>query len=470
MATGQIGLRMDRSKNTAIHTLAAPHPDPLASTRVSQTDATCHADTLVLGAGPAGLACADRLAAGGQRPLVIEGAAEPGGLMRGIRHGAFQLDLGRKELYSRLPEVHEYWRELLGDDFERYEHRIGILYRGRILEVSDGPRGRRRGMPWSWLLAGGLQLLAGRLRRHRSAPRTYEQYWHRERGERFARMLSQGFEEKFRGVRWADLPPPDLPAPPPEFADDAPLGWWHPRLGTGQIIDAMQQRIASNGGRVACAQRVLAFDIDDNRITAVRTTSANGPAEHRPRFVVSSLPLEALGSLLGLPAAKREPGAAVAARRGAALVYLFVDEPPRFPHAWLNVTCPDLRIGRIVNYANFGSGMVPSGASCLGVEFFYVTPDPLANASDAEVAALAQQECESAGLIRPGLCREPIVIQLPGGDPATTASDWQDTARQRILAASQRCTNLFDIKRPGTDKATQAGLDAAAEILGRSDD
>ena len=34
-------------------------------------------------------------------------------------------------------------------------------------------------------------------------------------------------------------------------------------------------------------------------------------------------------------------------------LYLFLNEKPRFPHAWLQVTCPSTRIGRITNYAAF---------------------------------------------------------------------------------------------------------------------
>jgi protoporphyrinogen oxidase len=51
--------------------------------------------TLILGAGPAGLAAAYRLALGGVRPVLVEASDRTGGLMRSIRRHDFQVDVGR---------------------------------------------------------------------------------------------------------------------------------------------------------------------------------------------------------------------------------------------------------------------------------------------------------------------------------------------------------------------------------------
>ena len=431
------------------------------------TTAAVH--TLILGGGPAGLACADRLAAAGMRPLLVETAAEAGGLMRAVQLGPCQLDLGRKELYSRLPQVHDYWQELLGPDLRRYEHRVGILHGDRILEADAGPRGPLRGVPWPWLLAGGLQLLAARLYPHARPPRDYEQHWYRRRGRRFAQWFAQGFDEKFRGVRWRDLPPPTGSAPPPEFADDAPRGWWHPRLGTGQIVSSSLRRIAANGGEVRCGERVTSIETFGDRITAVTTTRAGVVMRITPRFVVSGLPVEALGDLLGVApragAATPTTTAAIAPRRGVAVVYLLADGPPRFPHAFLNVTCPAAQMGRVVNYAAFGGDMVPSGKTCLGVEYFFVEGDALATRSADGLAALARTECVRAGLLDGSAVLDSRALRMPASDPATTATDWAAPAREALVRAFASFVNLHDTKRPGIDKATAAGLDAAAAIL-----
>ena len=52
---------------------------------------TENVDTLVLGAGPSGLAAGYTLAKAGLNPVVLEKDKVPGGLMRSIRHGDFHL-------------------------------------------------------------------------------------------------------------------------------------------------------------------------------------------------------------------------------------------------------------------------------------------------------------------------------------------------------------------------------------------
>jgi phytoene dehydrogenase-like protein len=434
------------------------------------TRSTTAVHTLILGAGPAGLACADRLAAAGLRPTVLEAGTEPGGLLRGIAHGPFRVDLGRKEIYSRLAEVHAFWRELLGCDWLPYEHRVGILHGRTILETSRGPRGPRRGLPWHLVIAGGLGLVGARLRGLVRRPRSYEQHWHDRRGALLSRLLSQGFDEKFRGVRWADLPPPSPAAAggePPLPADDA-AGWWHPRFGTGQIATALAQRVTARGGAIHYGTRGNGFAMRAQRITAVTTTGPDGEHTWQPQHVVSTLPIEHTGRLLGIEAEPDPVGDAaadVAPRRGVVLVYLFLDEPPRFPHVYLQVTCPRLQAGRIVNYAALGGGMVPPGRTCLCVEYFCVAPDPLLQAPAPQLAALARAECTRAGLIDPARCVDDLVLQLPGADPATTTRDWQSPARRRLAAAIGGFTNLHDGKRPGIDLATAAGLAIAARIV-----
>jgi protoporphyrinogen oxidase len=129
-------------------------------------------------------------------PLVVEKNQAAGGLMRSIRRGGFTLDIGRKELYARIPEVDWFWREILRDDYHEYPRRVGSLYRGRILELSSKYRGPRRVLPLSWLISGGLDLMRCWLGSRLSEPANYQEYWYRRAGRRFARIFAQGYWEK----------------------------------------------------------------------------------------------------------------------------------------------------------------------------------------------------------------------------------------------------------------------------------
>ena len=120
-------------------------------------------DTLVLGAGPSGLAAGYMLAKAGRKPVVLERDKVAGGLMRCLHHGGFVVDVGRKELYNRLEKVDTFWRGLLGADYRDYPHRGGILFEGRIIDSSPAFQGFRRGMPWGMFLGCSAGFLLGTL-------------------------------------------------------------------------------------------------------------------------------------------------------------------------------------------------------------------------------------------------------------------------------------------------------------------
>jgi protoporphyrinogen oxidase len=277
--------------------------------------------------------------------------------------------------------------------------------------------------------------------------------------------------------------------PPPEETDGNPPGllhvvkqdvglgfgserqgvtWRHPAEGTGQICDLLERHIRNAGGRFLFGAQVTKLVSSQGRISAVTVQIGAETVVLRPSHVVAAIPIEFLARLLSGQHA-REGGARLGPEhlpaRTVVLVYLFLDEPPRFPHAWLEVTSPTVRAGRITNYAAFNGEMVPPGKTCLCVEFFCAGEDALLELSSETLAQLALRECAEAQLLDPLKCFDQLVVKLPGADPATSWRDWQNEARRGLLADVRQFENLYFVNRAGTDKATHAGLEAAGAIL-----
>lgn len=307
--------------------------------------------TLIVGAGPSGLATAHTLSEAGVVPLIVEKSQAAGGLMRSIARGDFTMDIGRKELYTRIPEVDRFWREILRDDYREYPHRVGSLYRGRILELSGKYRGPLRGLPLPWLICGGLDLVRCWLGTRLSKPATYQDYWYRRAGRRFARMFAQGYWEKFRGEAWADMPVPDTEGDDShansysfnairqglklasQGGASPQMRWRHPAKGSGQISDRMLDQLGRKGVSVAFETEVISIKAIDGTVAEVTTRSDTGLDNHYPRHVVSSMRIEDLVNLLTDTSRPRTKPAKPPAdvEQSVVLVYLFLDEPCRFP-------------------------------------------------------------------------------------------------------------------------------------------
>ena len=439
--------------------------------------------TLILGTGPAGLAAGYILAKAGLKPVILERDKVPGGLMRSIRHGDFAVDVGRKELYNRLAKVDDFWAGVIGSDYRQYPHRGGFLYEGHILEMSPSYRGFRRGLPWSLFLGCTLDFLWSRINVFAPKPRNLEQYFYRTRGRLLTQVASQGFQEKLTGKRWADVSLPE------NFSDgDAGFVttvkaavtrafttkevntfkgcWRHPARGTGQICESLARGITEFGGKLGYGAKILEIKADDNSVDSVVAEIDSEKICYTPQYLVSSIPLEALITLLGrkIPEAYTAAQGAPSQKRTVVLVYLFLDRPPKFPHAWLQVTCRSTRIGRITNYSGFNSDMVPPGKGCLCCEYYCFGTDPLLDVDPKELVRQTRDFCVSADLMERDSLVEDLVLKFPGADASQNRHNWITSMRLGLLNEIALFKNLYHVARTDLDIATLAGIEAAEAI------
>jgi protoporphyrinogen oxidase len=439
--------------------------------------------TLILGAGPSGLAAGHTLAKAGRNPVILERDRVSGGLMRSIQHGDFILDIGRKELYNRLERVDSLWSEVLGSDYRTYPHRGGILYQGEIIDMSPSYRGVRRGMPWNMFVRCAVDFLWWRVRPGLPAPRNLEEFWYQQRGQMLTRVANQGFQEKLVGRRWVDVPMPSANGHGAGFLTTVAQGvtrfvtpkepntykgiWRHPAKGTGQICDALERCIREAGGRVFHEARVTDMSTDGRKVLSV-TAEVNGETiTYRPEHLVSSAPVEFLQQMLLQRTAPTggPPRKPQGRRRVVIVAYLLLNEPPRFPHFWLQVTDPELRAGRIANFAALNADMVPPGKTCLSFEYYCFDEDPMLAMTDQEVADLCLREATQAKLVDPEKCFDRVVLRFPGADASQNRHNWFSKERQQVYAELRRFENLYSVNRTDLDISTLAGIEGAEAIL-----
>ena len=445
--------------------------------------------TIIIGAGPAGLAAAYALTKQGITPTIIEKDKTAGGLMRSIYRGEFIMDIGRKELYTRLNKVDALWKEILGEDYISYYHREGILYKRIIFEASSRWEGVTRGMSWSMALICGIDYCWCRLKSMFDSPSNYEDYWYGKRGKLLSRILSQRYEEKFKGINWRDLPVPSTtdeeitstsnnisdPLLDQHLKERTEPIWCHPARGSGQICEMLEKSIHAAGAAFNFGANILAITTSGQRIETITIAVDSDVITYRPQHVVSSVSAEIMANMLNYGhsekvGSEQKPSKLSGKVMSTICVYLFLSDPPSFPHTWLKITSPELKAGRITNFSAFNGRMVPKDMTCLCVEYFCSEVDPLLTLTDDALKEYAIAECVSSNLINRDKCFDHFVLKLPDSKAAINWRDWDDPKQIQLLSFLTSFDNLYYVNRPGTDKATNAGLEAASAIIANDRD
>ena len=245
----------------------------------------------------------------------------------------------------------------------------------------------------------------------------------------------------------------------------APDGFWFPRRGIGQLMEAMADAIRRLGGRVLTGTTLAAIEAPAERVRAVvlardgqRTRLVTG------QLVVSAPPGAIARRLVPAPAHGAIPAVAM---RAVCIVYLEISRPNVTGQAWIQVDDPRVPAARIFEMPNWSRAMCPADRSVLGMEC-YCTPaadDPVWGSTDADLGA----RCAAALLDPLGWLEHPRqarlveVVRLPAAYPSP------DLAQVEALNAAPR--RLEDVaglrlaRGSAVIDAIRAGEECAAAAL-----
>jgi len=422
-------------------------------------------EVVVIGAGPAGLTAAHALTTSGVPAVVYEQDGQVGGIARTVEYKGFRFDLGGHRFFTKQPLIRTLWQSLLGDELLTRPRLSRIYFDGRYYDYPLKPLNVLRNLG----VSTSLRAIGSYLRRkvRPIAPETSFADWVTNRfGDRLFELFFRAYTEKVWGVpctaigaQWAAQRIRGLSlrtAVLHMFAlqrggaiRSLVEEFLYPRLGPGQMWDALERQIREQGGTVCLDSRVTGIHHDGSGITALEVERAGFGELRRVDAVISTMPLRHL-----ITALKPEPPAVVVAAalrlnyRDFLTVALIVDASELFPDNWIYIHDPSLRVGRIQNYKNWSPAMVPDPTlTCVGMEYFCRAGDDLWRMNDDALVDLATRELERIGIAPRGLVREGVVARMPKAYPLY--DEGFDAALATIREYLERFGNLQVVGRNG---------------------
>jgi protoporphyrinogen oxidase len=436
-----------------------------------------HVETLIIGAGPAGLTTGYELTKARHSVAIIE--RDPtyvGGISRTVLYKGYRFDIGGHRFFSKSAEIEAFWTELLGDELLERPRSSRIYYNRKLFDYP------LRAMD-AFFKLGPVETARCLLsyveaQRHPVLPaENFEQWVVNNFGRRLYEIFFKTYTEKVWGMDCAEISADwaaqrikglnltsailsafGLNKSRRDGSDVIKTlidSFRYPRLGPGQMWERARDRIVAQGGKVMMGSSLTALTQHAQTGQWVAIVSDRDGREKKitADHLVSSAAVRDLVRLLGTDVDTSVTQASEGLKyRDFLIVGLIARGKARFNDNWIYIHDPNVKVGRIQNFGSWSPDMVPDpDTACYGMEYFCFEGDGLWSAPDADLLALARSELNMLGLVPADAVIDGQVVRQKKAYPVydDTYQFHIDTIREGLEA---RFSNLHLIGRNGMHK------------------
>lgn len=429
-----------------------------------------HHDVVIIGAGPAGLTAAYKLAQAGWPPVVLEADSVVGGISRTVERDGWRFDIGGHRFFTKVPEVEAFWHEILGpEDFLLRPRMSRIYYEGKFYDYPLRAGNALRNLGVIEAVRCVLSYLWVRVR----PPKDMDSFegWTASRfGWRLYRTFFKTYTEKVWGVPateikadWAAQRIKNLslanavvnallPKRNQKKITSLIEEFEYPKYGPGMMWERCRERVEEMGGKVHMETTVTAIHHAGGRAHAVSADHRGTPMRFACTDVISSMPFGALVRAMDPPPPPEVRAAADdLAYRDFLTVALVVPAEVAFPDNWIYVHSPHVKLGRIQNFGSWSPYLVKEGRTCLGLEYFVFEGDELWSMPDDELVELGKRELATLGLVDPGVVEAGYVVRMPKAYPMYDER-YRDNVEVLRRWLADNAANVHPVGRNGMHK------------------
>jgi protoporphyrinogen oxidase len=410
-------------------------------------------NVVIIGAGPAGLTAGWELVKRDVPVTILEGDSVVGGISRTAQREGWRFDIGGHRFFTKVPEVEKFWHEILPDeDFLTRPRSSRIFYDGKLFDYPLKAGNALRGLGYVEAARCMASYAAARIRPPKDQS-DYESWLVARFGWRLYRTFFKTYTEKVWGVPVSEMPSDwaaqrvkslslsnaiinaVLPKRNQKEITSLIEEFQYPKYGPGMMWETAATKIDAKGGKIIFEEKVTKIHHADGRATGLTTqvTGGYGPGAGAPEAsrtdlgaeihyeadeIISSMSFSSLVKAMDPPPPAHVLAAADSLRyRDFLTVALVVPESAGFPDNWIYIHSPDVKVGRIQNFASWSPYLVKEGRTCLGLEYFVFVGDDMWNSSDSDLIAQATKELAALGLVQTDQVERGFVVRMPKAYP-----------------------------------------------------
>jgi len=391
-------------------------------------------NSIVLGAGLAGLNAAWSLLESGAGPVIIlEKEPYVGGLAATLDWQGCRLDIGPHRIFTEISQVQKELDDLVGDEVITVQRQSHLYLGGRFLAYPPRMLQIALALGPTKLARWGFSYVWNHLAQARAVS-SDEESDETFLSRRFGKALYEDFFRPFERKVWG--------RDPSQLSSDvaktrvASRSLWaavrgttekkgrpgtlkqfpYPPLGIGRIAERLAEKLLGRGAKILTGFVPICIQGSSDGITQLtcRGIDSNDSHTFEVDFLVTTIPLADFFAVLQTTGKETASGAAQKLHHVySRIVYLLIDADRVRQDTWMYFPEPDLVFSRICEVKNYSEQAVPEGKTVLCVE---VPRRPENFSEKALVESVIGDVCR-IGMVRRESIQDTYCIQVPYAYP-----------------------------------------------------
>lgn len=391
---------------------------------------------VIMGAGPAGLSCGYHLSKNGIEPVLFESDSQVGGISKTIKYKDYYFDLGGHRFFTKFDEVNKLWNEVLGKDFKKTPRLSRIYYKNKFFNYPLTPINALLGVGIIDTAAILMSYLNSRVFPYKKEE-TFEQWVSNRFGKKLYTIFFKTYTEKVWGIpcssiqaEWAAQRIKGLSLisavknalfkPKKNSIKTLINEFSYPLYGPGMMYTEMKNKIEKMGGNVHLNSKVVRVNHEDFSVKSIEYVDHNNNRRiQEGTDFISSIPVtELINILRPAPSEKILSASKRLSYRSIITIDIIINKKDVFPDNWIYIHSPEVKLGRIQNFKNWSSKMVPDlDKTSLGLEYFCNEKDDFWNMSDEKLFEIASSEVEKINICKASEIEDYTIVRVPKAYP-----------------------------------------------------